>query len=99
GRLQRVEDLLGDLPGVLDLADDVDEHRELVAAETRDGVLFTDGAADAGGHDLQQAVTDGVTERVVDLLEPVDVEEQDRQLVAMAVCVAERNAEAVVEQG
>src|SRR5205823_4373657 len=70
--LQRIEKLLGNLSGIFDLADDVNEDREFVAAEARHGIFFTNRAADPRGDDLQQAVADGVSERIVDLFEAID---------------------------
>ncbi|MDP9394735.1 MAG: hypothetical protein M3Q27_11025 [Actinomycetota bacterium] len=54
------------------------QDRELVAAEARDGVLRPHGS-DQPRHDrLQQLVPDVVPQRVVDVLEPVEVDEDDR---------------------
>ena len=53
------------------------EDRELVAAEAGDGVVGAQRVAQALAADLEQAVAGGVAERVVDLLEVVEVEEGD----------------------
>lgn len=50
---------------------------ELVAPQPADGVLRAGLAVQAGGHLAQQLVTDLVAERVVHVLEAVDVEEED----------------------
>jgi hypothetical protein len=51
-------------------------HRELVAAEASDRGVGRDGAAQPLGDNAQQAVAGSVAECVVDLLEPVEVEQQ-----------------------
>ena len=53
------------------------EDRELVAAEPGDGVVLAQGVAQAIAADREQAVAGGVTERVVDALEVVEIEEGD----------------------
>ena len=53
------------------------EDRELVAAEAGDGVLAAQRVAQALAADLQQLVAGRVAERVVDLLEVVEVDEGD----------------------
>ena len=51
------------------------QDAELVAAEPRDHVLLSEGRAQALGHLLQQAVAGVVAERVVDLLEVIEVDQ------------------------
>ena len=48
---------------------------ELVAAHARDGVGLAHQSAQPIGHHLQQLVADGMAERVVDVLEVVEVED------------------------
>ena len=79
GQVQRDADQVGDVGGVLRLADVVQQHHELVAADAADGVRLAHAAADARGDFLQQLVADGVAEGVVDLLEPVEVDVEQRQ--------------------
>ena len=62
-----------------------DHHRELVAAEAGDHVAGAQHAAQALGDDLEQAVAGPVAERVVDDLEVVEVDEQDRDLERLRV--------------
>ena len=52
---------------------------ELVAAEARDGCLGRHALAQAVRDDEQQPIADLVAERVVDLFEAVEVEQQDRR--------------------
>ena len=70
-----------DVGGVADAGLD---HRELVAAQPRDQVGLPDAAPDAVGHGLQQFVADMMPERVVDALELVDVDIEQRELLAPA---------------
>ena len=55
------------------------EDAELVAAEPRHGVARPDRLAQPARHLLQQHVARVVAERVVDLLEAVEIEHHDRQ--------------------
>jgi hypothetical protein len=48
-------------------------------------------------HLAQQLVAGGVAERVVDLLEPVEVEEEQRDVLVQPVRGAERAPQAVLE--
>ena len=57
----------------------VGEDRELVATEARDEVAVPHRVRDALRDGLQQRVAGGVAERVVDDLEVVEVDEQDRR--------------------
>src|SRR5206468_12061345 len=55
------------------------EHAELVAALAHDRVLVADRALELAGHLAQDLVAGGVAEAVVDALEAVEVEDEDRQ--------------------
>ena len=62
-----------------------EQHAELVAAEARDRVRRAQRAARAGAPtSMQQLVAGGVAERVVDLLEAVEVHEQHGDALAVA---------------
>ena len=79
-------------------ADDrLDEHRELVAAEAGHRVAGADRVAQPVGDLDQQLVAGGVAEAVVDLLEAVEVQEQDRHVVGAAAAV-QRLLEPLPEQ-
>ena len=54
---------------------------------------------DPGGNRRQQQVADRVAQRVVDVLEPVEVEEKDGQLAAPTVGAGDRLTDTVGEQG
>jgi hypothetical protein len=95
GAIENTENLLTDDPallgGLLRLRAEILEHdHELVTAETGDGIAVPNAAGQALGDLLQQQITHGVTERVVERLEVVEVDEQQctlpprRALAAMA---------------
>ncbi len=84
-----------DVVGVGQVSDD----GELVPGHARDGVLFTNGLADALPHETQKLVADRVIEGVVDTLEVIKVEEGDRDGGAATTRVGDRGSETVEEQG
>ena len=94
------EHALGDDRRLAGVADVLQQHRELVAAEAGDGVAGTDRAVEPLGDGLQELVADGVSERVVDQLEAVEVEEEDgcAALRPAAARAAQRLLEPVEEQ-
>ena len=71
---------------------------ELVAAQPRDGLLLAENAAEDLCHTAQQAVADVVPKSVVDQLETVEVEEQERHTQLLAARATDRVADAFVEQ-
>ena len=75
---QAGEQALGDLVGGLGADRVVQEDPELVAAEPRDGVAGAQRRAQPRGDLLQQPVALVVAERVVDLLEVVEVHQHHR---------------------
>ena len=84
--------------GRVGLAPALDEHGELVAAEARHGVARARGRAEAARHLQQHLVADVVPEAVVDLLEPVEVDEQQRDRCARALPARQRLLEPVAEE-
>ena len=55
------------------------DDRELVAAETRHHVVVTQAAAQPLGDHADQLVADRVAERVVDVLEVIEIDIEDRR--------------------
>jgi hypothetical protein len=80
------------------LLEAVEEDDELVAALARDGVLQADALGEAPRHLPQQLVADVVAERVVDVLEVVEVDEEHRDLALGALRVGDGMREAVLQQ-
>ena len=60
------------------------DDRELVAAQPCENIDVSNATAHPLGHGLEQLVAGRVTERVVDALEMIEIEIQDRQLSASA---------------
>ena len=73
------------------------QERELVAAQPARGVLGAQDAGEALGDEAQQLVTGGMAERVVDVLEVVEIHEQGRD-PAGAVAPDQRVREPIDEQ-
>jgi hypothetical protein len=61
------------------VGDVLDEHDELVAAEARDRVGVANDVVQAPGDRAQQVVADVVAEAVVDRLERVEVDVEERE--------------------
>ena len=75
---QPVDDAPREVGGVLGGVDVLLEHDEFVAAEARDEILRAQHLAQPVGDRAQQLVAAGMAERIVDLLELVEVDEQQR---------------------
>ena len=74
-------DALGDPPGVLHVDDRVEDDPELVAAEAGDRVARAERPDQALADGRQEPVADGMADALVDDLEPVEVEQDDRDRV------------------
>ena len=100
GACRLLQDALGDHRRLVRVADVVEQQRELVAAQPRDGVVGAQRRFEPSRDRLQQLVADGVPEAVVDDLEAVEVEEQHRRaaLGVVALGAPDRLVEAVDEQ-
>src|SRR3954470_3814349 len=59
------------------LAGATDEDGELVATEASNGRVHAEHLAKTGGHLLQDQVPGVMAERVVDVLEPVEIHQKD----------------------
>ena len=80
-RFERVGEPPGDLQARLGAVAPADEDRELVAAQPREQILLAHLAREALRDLAQQVVAALVAEDVVDLLEAVEVDEQQREAV------------------
>ena len=74
------------------------DQRELVAAEPGHRVGLAQRAAQARSHELQQTIAGMVADRVVDVLEPIEIQDEQRERVAVAVCGEHGLLQAIVEQ-
>ncbi len=75
---------LGEVEGAVLIDAAVAQHHELVAADAGYDVGRSGGVKDAMCHLGKQGVTHIVTNRIVDLLQAVDVDEQHRHMVPAA---------------
>ena len=97
-RLHHLHDLLGHAQHVVVL-DDVAQHDgELVARIARHRVGGADAAAQALGDGAQHLIAGGMAVGVVDGLEPVQVDEQQGEALAVADRLAQDRLQPVVEQ-
>ena len=81
--LERGDQPLGDHAAALRAAGAGRQHGELVAAEAGEQVVAPERGAHAVGHVAEEAVAVGMAERVVDGLEVVEVDQQQRQLLVL----------------
>ena len=103
--LERIESTLADpvdhgldeLRRFLDIEVGEQDH-ELVAADPGDDVRVAGAGAQAAGHLDEQPVAVGVPERVVDVLEAVEVEAEDGDGEPAAASARERELELLVEK-
>ena len=79
------------------LVDAADEHGELLAAVARQHVLGAQGVVEHADDRAQHVVADEVAVRVVELLEVVDVEHEQRQRLGVALGEADLGAEPLEE--
>ena len=86
--LDRFPDTIGALASDLDVGLGQDQH-ELLAAEAARHVATTHGALQQTTEVAQQGVADVVTERIVELLEEVEVDHHDAERAAAAFGAAE----------
>src|SRR5260221_13779754 len=68
----------------------VDEHGELVARKAADDGVLAQAARETLAQDLQSTVAGGVAEGVVDFLEPVQVEIEQRERTLTAARARDR---------
>ncbi len=81
-----------------DTVNTLDQHGELVAAEASRSVRPAKAPANPRGHLDKQRVARAVSERVVDALEVVDVEEDHRDARAAFGAACEREVDVLSEQ-
>jgi hypothetical protein len=95
-RLQRADDALRHGLGV---RAPVQHQGELVTAETGAQVALAQTAAQAIGHGDEELITDEVTQRVVDQLEAIQVQEQHRGVGPVAIGAGKPVLKAVQQLG
>ena len=98
GTIELARDLVGDQGRRLGVGQVREDQRELVAADPGHGVALAQGRAHPLADLLEHVVADPVAEGVVDLLELVEVDQDDREQAAVAPAARHRLAQAVLEQ-
>ena len=93
-----VEDLLREARRVLGLRHSAADEGELVAPHAGHGVVFAHAGDQALRERLEQPIAHGVSQRVVDELEMVDVHEHHGQQALLPVGVAEGLGQPVAEE-
>ncbi len=101
---QQLAQLLGHVPYMAsDLralaAQPGQQYHEFVATEAGDGIFPAGTGFEAPGHHLQHAVADRVAERVVDVLEVIEVEKQQGTAQIVALVQGNLLHQALHEQG
>ncbi len=94
-RLHSVPQLLGDLGGLFARLEIRQHHDEFVASGPRQGIVAAQAALEPIGHRLEQSIADQVAQLVINGLEMVQVQEQQRRPPAVAVSRGERHFPAV----
>ena len=88
---------MGALFNVVYGAEFVDHDDELVSTQACHGVGPVHGGLQAPRHRCEEDVAVGMAERVVDLLEVVDVHKEDRNLLTIALGAEDSLAEKIVK--
>ena len=96
--LERAGEPQRELDGRAAVGQPAQQHRELVAAEPRERVAAPQRAAQPFGDVAQEPVAVVVAERVVDLLEPVEVDQQQADRPAAHPHPRGRPADAAVQR-
>ena len=82
GRTQRFQNGLGEPAGGFRVFHAGHQDGEFVAAEPRYHLTFAEHRGDARRHRLQHRVAGGMTEQIVDFLEPVEIEAEHGETFA-----------------
>jgi hypothetical protein len=98
GGLENPHDLADHRADVVALVQVGHQDIELVPADAGHGVRFPHAPLEPLGHRLQQQVPGGVPQRVVDLLEVIQVEKEHRQVLPVAPRLRQLEREEVHEQ-
>ena len=95
---ERVLQLPGHPSGLVGVRAPAENDRELVAAHAGDCVNLPQAAGQPVGHRAQEGITRAVSVSIVYELEPVEIEEHDRQRPPLAMCLCKALCQTVAEQ-
>ncbi len=98
GRLQRFDDALGDARGLAGSGDVLDQHHELVAAQTRGCVFGPQTGAQSLSDFDQQLIAGFVAQAIVDVFEMIEIEKQNRARTFAALCAGDGAAQSLHQQ-
>src|SRR6186713_3357293 len=94
----RVEKLLRDAPEHGGVVEVLDDDHELVSAEAREKVGLAQRRRQRRRHAFQELVAYAMAERVVDVLEAVEVDEQHAHAMTAALRLRDGLPQALVQQ-
>ena len=89
---------LGDFTQLVRIVVILDQRQELIAADTRDRVLFAQRLLHACRAGAQHVVASFMAEGIIDVLETIQIEKQDRNLVVLAFGMRQRLVQMLDEQ-
>jgi hypothetical protein len=95
---KRGVDLVDDGNDLLDIGDVFENDREFVAAETGNAVDLAQRSPQQSGDGLQEQVPCGVTQRVVDFLERIEIEKHHREHSSIALAPRRSTQQLVLQQ-
>ena len=98
GGARRFDDLAGDDGGILRLVDFLQDHGEFVASKAGHGVFLAYALLQSCRHFTQQNVAGVVAQRVVDGLEPIEIQEHDRHQMVVPFRPGQGLVETIEEQ-
>ena len=98
GLAHESDEAVGDAPAVLGASDVGEQDRELVAAESCGQVVGSQRVGEAVGDRLEQAVTGGMAQRVVDRFEVVEVEDDEPHVTPVALGLLEHVVESLAQE-
>ena len=98
GPLEHLPHAADECLGLLVLRRPPREHDELVAAHASDGVRLADDRLEAPSDRPQHLVARFVSTDVVDALEPVEIDDEERERLPAAPTASERLCDPVVQQ-
>ena len=90
-------DLAGHAQGRVRICSSGQKHGELVATETGNRVDIAQHAAEARPDRLQDQIAVSMPERIVDLLEPIEIHDQERETGVLAARLQDRLLDAIAE--
>src|SRR6202789_3292218 len=89
--------LFGNHRGMLDIAQFLKEHHKLVSSQARDGVALPHAEPKALCNILEQLISGSMPQRIIDLLETIEIEKRHRETAAISMCLADALVQQLAE--